>query len=102
MKLSTKDNFKVSQIDKELSEKDEEAVCADAERLSGMTKSIHEAILAYMPGEFTAAAGEWFESDVDWQDAIGDLVDVVAEIRARREHAISIFCEMNRTMEIEE
>lgn len=102
MKLSTKDNFEVTKIENHFNEQDENVVSADIERLSGMTKAIHEAVLAYMPTEFTSAAGEFFESGIDWQGAIDELVDVVSEMRARREHAISIYCEINRNLEGEE
>lgn len=102
MKLSIKDNFEVTKIENHFSEQDESVVSADIERLSGMTKAIHESVLAYMPTEFTASAGEFFESDIDWQGAIVDLFEVVSEMRARREHAISIYCEMNSNLEGEE
>lgn len=94
MRLTLKDNRRITGIIKQLSNEDTETIRNEVERLHSLKTQnpLFHAVMDYHPGEFTSLVDEWLSlSDTDYQVLLSECFWDALTFRVTREFAIQRF-----------
>jgi len=94
MRLTPKDNRRITSIIKQLSDEDTENIRNEVERLHSLKAQnpLFHAVMDYHPSEFTPLVDEWLSlSDMDYQVLLSECFWDALTFRVTREYAIHRF-----------